>query len=141
MFGLASDQVRRAIGKVHRRDDELVPGVPLGVARQEVEEGAGVLAESRLAGEKAEVGVEPSGGGVVIAGSQVDVAADSVVLSADDERGLTVRLETDDAVHDVDAGFLEHPGLVDVVLFVQPSLELDQSGDLLAVLGRAGKGA
>ena len=61
------------------------------------------------------------------------------MLAADHQRGLAVGLEADDAVDDVDAGLLEHPGLVDVVLLVEPGLQLDQGRDLLAVLGGAGQ--
>ena len=114
--------------------------VPLRVAGQEVEQGAGVLAELGAAGEEAQVGVEPRRGRVVVAGAEVDVAADAVVLAADDQRGLAVGLEADHAVDDVDAGLLERPGLDDVVLLVEPGLELDQGGDLLAVLGGARQG-
>ena len=82
----------------------------------------------------------PGGRRVVVAGAEVDVAADAVVLAADDQRGLAVGLEADDAVDDVDARLLEHAGLDDVVLLVEPGLELDQGGHLLAVLGGARQG-
>ena len=137
---LAVDQRDEPVGQVHRGDDQLLPGVPLRVAGQEVEQGAGVLAELGPAGEEAEVGVEPRGGRVVVAGAEVDVAADAVVLAADDQGRLAVGLEADDPVDDVDAGLLEHPGLDDVVLLVEPGLELDQGRHLLAVLGGAGQG-
>ena len=128
-------------GQLDRGHDQLVPGPSLGITGQQVEQGAGVFAELGAAGEEAQVGVEPGGGRVVIARAQVDVAADAVVLAADDERGLAVGLQSDDPVDDVNAGLLEHPGLVDVVFLVEPGLELDQGGDLLAVLGGAGQGA
>ena len=128
------------VGQVHRGDDQLVPVVALRVAGQQVEQGAGVLAELGPAGEEAQVGVEPRGGRVVVAGAEVDVAADAVVLAAHDQRGLAVGLEADDPVDDVDAGLLERPGLDDVVLLVEPGLELDQRRHLLAVLGGAGQG-
>ena len=70
----------------------------------------------------------------------MDVAADAVVLAADDQGRLAVRLQPDHAVDDVDPGLLEGAGLDDVVLLVEPGLELDQRGHLLAVLGGAGQG-
>ena len=98
------------VGQVHRGDDQLLPVVPLRVAGQEVEQGAGVLAELGAAGEEAEVGVDPGGGRVVVAGAEVDVAADAVVLAADDQGGLAVGLQADHPVDDVDAGLLERRG-------------------------------
>ena len=59
------------------------------------------------------------------------------MIAANDQRRLAVGLEADDAVDDVDARFLKHAGLVDVVFLVEPGLELDQGGHLLAVLGGA----
>ena len=82
----------------------------------------------------------PRRGRVVVARGEVDVAADAVVLAAHDQRDLAVGLEADHAVDDVDAGLLERAGLDDVVLLVEPGLQLDEGRDLLAVLGRAGQG-
>ena len=64
------------------------------------------------------------------------VRADAVVLAAQHERRLRVRLEADDAVDDVHAHFFEGTGPADVGLLVESSLELDDGGDLLAVLLR-----
>ncbi len=61
----------RSIG----RDDQLPPGVALRVAGQQVEQGRGVVADVLVGGEQAEVGVEQRRGLVVVAGAQVDVAA------------------------------------------------------------------
>ena len=116
-------------------DDQLVPVVALRVARQQVEERAGVFAELAAAGEEAQVGVEAGRRRVVVAGRQVHVAADAVVLAAHHQRRLAVGLEADDSVDDVNAGFLEHAGLVDVVFLVEPGLQLDECRHLLAVFG------
>ena len=43
-----------------------------------------------------------------------------------------MRLQTDDAVDDVDARLLQRPRPVDVRLLVAPRLQLDQRDDLLA---------
>ncbi len=137
-----SRSIRRGqpVGQVPGRDDQLVPVVGLRVAGQQVEERAGVLAEVGTAGEEAQVGVVPRGRRVVVAGAQVDVPADAVVVAAHHQRRLAVGLEADDAVDDVDARLLEHAGLVDVVFLVEPGLELDQGGHLLAVLGGTRQG-
>ena len=74
---------------------------------------------------------------VVVAGADVEVAAEPRALAADDERDLRVRLEPDEAVHDVRAGLLEAAGPDDVVLLVEAGLDLDQDDDLLALLRRA----
>ncbi len=122
------------------RDDQLVPVVRLGVARQEVEERAGILAELATTGEEAQVGILPRGRRVVVPGGQVDVPPDAVVFAADDQGRLAMGLESDDPVDDVDARLLEHAGLVDVVLLVESGLELDQGRHLFAILGGTRQG-
>ena len=87
-----------------------------------------------VAREQAEVGVEARGAGVVVAGRDVRVAAEAVVVVAHDERDLRVRLEPDDAVRDVDAGALHARRPLDVRFLVEPRLELEHDRDLLAVL-------
>ena len=74
-----------------------------GVAGQVIEQGRGVVAEIGVAGEEAEVGVEAGGERIVVAGGQVDVAANAVVLAAHDQGDLAMRLQADEAEHDVDA--------------------------------------
>ena len=46
-----------------------------------------------------DVGVEPRGARVVVAGADMHVAADAAVLAAHHERALGVRLERREAVH------------------------------------------
>ena len=65
----------------------------------------------------------------------MDVAAQPGPLAADDERGLRVRLEPDQAVDDVGAGALELARPDDVRLLVEAGLDLDEDDDLLAALG------
>ncbi len=72
---------------------------------------------------------------VVVAGADVAVAADAVGLLAHDEQDLGVRLQPDEAVHDVHARLFEDAGPVDVRLLVEARLELDERDHLLALLG------
>ena len=65
----------------------------------------------------------------------MDVAAQPGALAADDQRGLRVRLEPDQPVHDVGAGALQLARPDDVRLLVEAGLDLDQDDDLLAALG------
>ena len=73
----------------------------LGVAGQQVEERGHVGGDVAVAGHQADVGVEPGGAVVVVAGGQVDVAVDALRLAADDQQRLGVRLEAGDAVDHV----------------------------------------
>ena len=122
--------------QVLRRDDQLLPLVPLRVAGEEIEQRRDVVRHRLVGGEQAQVGVEQRRGRVVVAGAEVDVAADLLAFLADDQRQLAVRLEVHEAEHDVHAGPFHLPRPADVVRFVEAGLELDQRRDVLAVLGR-----
>ena len=90
---------------------------------------------SRVGRQQAEVLVEPRGLRVVVAGAEVDVAADALGLVSHDHRQLAVGLEPDEAVDDVAAGLLELARPADVGLLVEAGLDLDDHQHLLAGLG------
>ena len=104
-------------------------------AGQHVEEVGQVLAQRRVAGEEPEVGVEPRGARVVVAGADVHVAPDVVALAAHHQHDLGVGLEPRHAVAHVDAHVLQPLRPDDVVLLVEARLQLDQHRHLLAPLG------
>ena len=60
-----------------------------------------------VAGQQAEVGVDARRAGVVVAGADVRVAAQAVVVLAHHQDHLAVRLQPDHAVGDVDAVLLQ----------------------------------
>ena len=122
---------------VLRRRHEARVARPAREARQRVEEARRVLAELRAAGHEPEVRVDARRRLVVVAGAEVHVTPDLVLLAPDDERDLAVRLQADDAVDHVDARLLERLGPLDVLLLVEARLQLHEDRDLLAVLGRA----
>ena len=64
----------------------------------------------------------------------MDVAAQAAGLAADDQADLGVGLEALHAVDDLGAGALEFVGPVEVAGLVEAGLELDERGDVLAVL-------
>ena len=100
---LALDEVEEPGAQAVRRDEQ-PPERPLArQAGQDVEQVGDVRAELGPAGQQPEVDVQPRGLRVVVAGPDVDVAAQPGPLAADDERGLGVRLEPDQAVDDVGA--------------------------------------
>ena len=81
------------------------------------------------------------GGFVVVAGAEVDVAAEAAVLIAGDEGDFGVGFESLDAVNDADPGALEGFGAVEVAFLVEAGLEFDEGGDLFAIFRGAGEGA
>src|SRR2546422_1584299 len=64
----------------------------------------------------------------------MDVAANAVLLTANHQSHLAMRLQADEAEDHMNPGFFQLPRPDDVALLVQPCLELDERGDLLAVV-------
>ena len=131
----ASPVMRSSSVRLHRGGgrDQALEAQQLRAAGDGVEEERGVVAILRLAGEIGDVGVEPGGGLVVVAGAEVDVAAQVAGLAADDHADLGVGLEALHAIDDLRAGALEFVGAVEVAGLVEAGLEFDEHGDVLAV--------
>ena len=109
-----------------------------------------VQADGRIAGQQSVVGVGARRLLVVVARAQVAVAAHAIGLAAHHQDHLRVRLVADHAVHHVHAGFLQAVGQADVGFLVEARAQLDDGGDVLAVVrgrhqriddGRVGAGA
>ena len=136
VFGLAIDERHAAPGEIERGDHQRAVAGVLGVSGQEAENilyGAGNF---WIGGQEAEVGVEASGGGVVVAGAEMGVAArDAVGIAADEQGEFAVGFEADEAVKDLDAGVFEIARPADVRGFVEASFELDDGGDFFSRSG------
>src|SRR5580704_5023637 len=72
---------------------------------------------------------------MVVAGPDVSVAPDAIVILAHDQDHFTVSLVTDHPVGDVDAKILKAVGELDIGGFVETRLEFDYDRNLLAVAG------
>src|SRR5215510_6193725 len=82
--------------------------------------------------EQSDVRVEPCGPHVVIACSDMRVAAETRCLLSDDKCDLRVRLELHYADGHVCSGVLEFRGPMQIALFIESSFEFDDAGDLFA---------
>ena len=133
---LGPDEVDDRLPQEGGRHQQLAVADVTGVAGEEVEELGEVVANVAVGGQQPEIGVEARRAGVVVAGPDVAVAADALVLLADHQRGLAVGLEPHNPVHDVNARFFQRARPADVGLLVEAGFHLDQHGHLLPGLGR-----
>ena len=118
------------------RDEEHAVADGAAVAGEVVEQLGELGTELGIGGEQPEVLVERGGLRVVVAGADVAVATDAVVLLTHDEEDLGVGLEADEAVHHVHARLFEHARPLDVRLLVEACLQLHERDDLLALARR-----
>src|SRR5579883_2140875 len=131
----ALDTFEQAGTDAFRRDDQLVIDHAARIASERVEEMLGIFANLRTAGEQRIIFVDASGAGVVVAGANMHVAAQSAGLTTDHQRNFGVRLHLDLphlAVDDVYAGTFQGARPLDVVLFIEARLQFHQHGHLLA---------
>ena len=117
-----------------RRHEQLAERAGPPEAGQVVEEVGDVGSDLLVGREEAEVLVAAGGDGVVVAGAEMDIAAQAARLAPHHERRLPVDLESWEAVDDVDAGLLECSRPLDVAAFVAARLDLDEADRLLAAL-------
>jgi hypothetical protein len=135
-FSASPDHLQEAVAHVDRRHQHLAIGLEVGVARQVVEQVGHVLAQFRVAGQEAQVGVDARRVRVVVPRADVHVAADPVGFVAHDQHRLAVGLEADEAVGHVHPRPLQRAHPLDVVGLVEARLDLDLHVDFLAVFGR-----
>src|SRR5262245_33417713 len=134
MRDFAANHLGDLFAQIDRRHEQLAVALLPRISGQVVEQLRDVFAEIFVGSEESEVGINARGDGVVVAGAEVHVAAQLVLLLAHDESDLGVSLQSDQSVYDVDAGFLKSLRPLDVRLFVEAGLEFDQHRDLFAVL-------
>ena len=131
---LPVDLFQHDLPQGYRSNEQFVVLLDPGITGQEIEEVCHILADLPVAGQEAEIGIDAARGRVVVPGTKVHVAPDPVLLATHHHAELRMHLETDDPVHDVDAFPLQRPGPPDIVLLIEPGLELDQGSHGLAVL-------
>lgn len=144
MFGVgtfAIDEGEHFAVEFEWGDQEAFGALELADPSEQIKEVGGILAEVLAAGEIAEVRVNAGGGGVVIAGAQMDIPADSIGFAPDDQAHFAVDFVADQPVNDVDTGFLEFSRPEDVVGFVETGFEFDDGCDLFAVADSVHQGA
>ena len=135
-LGDRADLLDQPVAQGERRDEELAEVRRPPEPGQVVEEVGDVGGDVLVGREEAEVLVDAGGDGVVVAGAEVDVAAQPPGLAPDDQRRLRVDLEAGEAVDDVDARLLEGARPLDVAALVAARLDLDEADGLLAALRR-----
>ena len=128
------DLLDQPLAKGERGHEQLAEVRRTAESRQVVEEVGDVCGDVLVSCEEAEVLVAPSRDRVVVAGTEVDVAAEPSRFAPDDEGRLRVDLEPGEAVDDVDARLLERAGPLDVPALVTACLDLDEAHRLLPAL-------
>ena len=128
------------VAHLERRHEQLAEPLRAAEAGDVVEDVGDVGGDLLVGREDPDVLVQPRRRGVVVAGADVDVAAQAARLAPDDERHLGVDLHVGEAVHDVHARLLELARPLDVPPLVEARLQLDEADGLLAVLGAVDQG-
>ena len=136
VIALALDQTDQARLHVERRDHQFFqPGIT-GQAGQRVENAGHFVGQLRLGREKTEIGVSAGGARMIIAGAEMHVMTKPIGIAPDDQQRFAMRLQSDDAVDDVRAGFFEAAGPLNVGGFIEASAQFDDGGDLFPRVGR-----
>ena len=136
LFTFAFDAVEHAPHQAGGRDQQLLE-VGFAIMRgEQVEDFGDFGGDCGFGGDQPEVGVKAGGGVVVVAGAQVCVTAQAVLVTADQHRELAVDLEAHDAVDHVDAALFHALGPFDIGGLVAAGLQLDEHGNFFAAFGR-----
>ena len=119
-----------------RRYQQTVEARLRRITGQLVEQAGHILADHRIAGQQAEIGVDAGGLRIVVTGAHMAVAAQAVGFLTHHKAQLAVSLQAHDAVHHVHAGAFQLACPCDVGVFVEACLDFDQCQHLLARMRR-----
>ena len=132
MVAFAFDQSDEALAQIEWRDQQFFHARITGQTGERVEDDRDFLGDFRIRREQTEVGVDARGARMIIAGAEMDVVTEMIGIAAHDEERFAVRLQTDDAVNDMRARFLELARPLNIGRFIETRAQLDERGDLLA---------
>ena len=138
---LSLDTAQNLLPHLPRGHEQLPILVGTRIAGEGVEEVGDVGNDPGIAGQVPEVRVDTGRDRVVVPRAHVNIATQPFGLAPHHQTHLGVRLETDEAIDDMHAGLLEGAGPDDVVLLIEPGLELYQHRHLLAVFPSLSQGS
>mmetsp|Transcript_100847 Transcript_100847/g.281024 ORF Transcript_100847/g.281024 Transcript_100847/m.281024 type:complete len:722 (+) Transcript_100847:177-2342(+) len=127
-----AEQLDHAAVHIEWRQQHAARQLELAQRRELAEHRIGIRREVGVGRQQAQVGVQACRLGVVVAGRDMGIAAQLAVLAARDHQQLGMGLVADDAIDDLGADRLQPLGPVDVGLFVETRLQLDDGHHLLA---------
>ena len=107
-----------------------------GIAGEFIEESGEVFANLGVGGQEAEVFINATGLRVVVSRSDMTVVAQHAVFVSHHEGELAVRLQADEAVHNMHASLLQLARPGDVGFLVEARLNFDEREHLFTRLGR-----
>jgi len=114
-------------------DHQAAIGMFPGVPGQRVEEHGDVRGDGWITGQEREVGVDARGRRIVVAGAEMNISGEPVILTAHNQAHLGMGLQPDQSVRDVHTRPLQFFGPLNIVFFVEAGPEFDQRGDLFPV--------
>src|SRR5262249_2478208 len=114
---------------VARSDEQWLVVRPFRVCGEKVENVVHRGRDRFIAGKQAKVAVKTRGRWIVVSRAEVGIAADfSVLIFADDERDLRVRLEPNQTVKNLDASVFKAARPADVGGFIEAGFQFDDYG-------------
>ncbi len=131
--GLAFDPLQQARVQGEGRLQQALELHPRGQPGELLEQQVHIVADVRIGGDQAQVGVGPCGTTVIVAGAQMHVTAQLAAFAAHDQQHLGVGLEPDHAVDDLHTGLLQAVGQAEVGFLIEARAQLDDDGDVLAI--------
>ena len=103
---------------------------------QVIEQFCQVFADYRIVGQQPQVAILPGGAGMIVAGADMGVAFQAIVVASDHEDNLGVGFEADHAVSYVDSSLFKGLGPFDVGRLIETGHQLYDNGNLFAVVSR-----
>ena len=119
---LSGNQMNKSVLQPIGRKGKPVPAPRFRIAREHVKHRRRILPDHLRTGEIADIRVKLRRGIIVVARSEMDIAADAVLLSSHNKCYFTVGLKPDQSVNDMAACLFQLSRPDNVIFLVKPRL-------------------
>ncbi len=136
---LSVNQMQEPVFEPQGGQGQLVPAQRLRIAAEHIEYGCGILADHLTAGQQAHIRVQFGGGVIIIAGAQMHIPPNAVLLPAHHQCNLAVSFQSHQAVDYMASRLFQHLGPNNIIFLVKTGFQFHQHRDLLAVFRGLGQ--
>ena len=136
---LSLDQLQESILHPDWCHNQTVPVLRLRISGKHVKHCSCILAEALITGKNAAVRIKLCSRVVIVTSCQMDITADSGVLTANHQSNLTVCFQANQTINNMTACFFQHFCPHNIMFLIKTCLQLYQNRNLFTILRCLGK--
>ena len=127
-------QLQEPISQPDRCKDQFIPIRRRWIAGQHIKDRCRILSDWFRTSKQSHVCIQLRCLVIIIAGAEMHISSDTILISPDDQGDLTMSLQAPQTVNNMASGLLQHLCPQDIILLIKTGFQLHKDRYLLAVL-------